>query len=85
MFSFPSDCLSSSTFYLFVLSNFNVIALVLAYYILHSHILLCLRSLFFLMGDQKGVDLERRCGKVKGGGTLIRIYYVRKMSIFNKK
>jgi hypothetical protein len=40
--------------------------------------------------DRKGVDLDRRRGRkelggVEGGETLIRIYYVRKQSISNKR
>jgi len=46
--------------------------------------------LFFLMRDRKGVDPERRgggedLGGVKGGETVIRIYRMRKESIFNKR
>lgn len=42
------------------------------------------------MGDRKGVDLDGRAGGkklggVEGGSTIIRIYYVRKMTIFNKR
>ena len=49
-----------------------------------------LEACSFLMRDRKGVDLDGRrggeeLGGVEGGETIIRIYYVRKKSIFNKR
>jgi hypothetical protein len=42
------------------------------------------------MRDRKGVDLEGRrggedLGRVEGEESIIRIYYMRKESIFNKR
>ena len=49
-----------------------------------------LEACSFLMRDRKGVDLEGRrggedLGRVEGEETIIRIYYMRKESIFNKR
>jgi hypothetical protein len=44
------------------------------------------REACFLMRDRKRVDLDRRgMGRSRGDKTIIRIYYVRKISIFNKR
>lgn len=52
--------------------------------------LLSLSSLFFCNETQKGVDLEGKegweeLGRIEGGETINRIYYIRKESVFKKR
>lgn len=85
LFLVPS--LELFSFCLFV-SFSNVLVFALLYCIL----LLSLRSLlfFFLTKDRERMDLVGRGGRedlegIEGGEPLMSMYYVRKISIFNKR
>lgn len=60
--------------------------LIIFYFVMFGCFLL--EACYFLMRNKKGVDLERRGGGEELGGvetveTILRIYCVRKESIFN--
>lgn len=71
------------SFGVFVLSYSDVLAFILLYCITTPYKHVC-----FLMRDREGMDLTggrggEELGTGKGGETVIRINYVRKMCIFN--
>ena len=79
-------------FHLFIaLSSLDVMVFVLSYYTLFCHVGWCLlKACSFLMRDRKGVDSEGRGDReelegVRGRITGIKIYYIRKDSLFNNR
>lgn len=72
------------SFFWSVLSNFVVAIFVISYFAIFYYLL---EARSFLR-DRKGVDpngSEEELGKVEGGETVIRIYYVSKEPIFIKE
>lgn len=74
-------------FYLYLLSYSDALVFALYYYVFFNQYPLAV--CFLLRDGKKEVPDGRRCGNELGGAeeeeTIIRIYYVRKIAIFNKR
>lgn len=88
----PSVCMSSSLILVpsLVFPCSTSLSWLLFYcIILFCYVLLCLRSLLFPNDRQKGSrfergDVEKKFERIMGGKAVIKIYYMRKQSIFSK-
>lgn len=76
------------SFHWFVLPNFNVMISFVFFLTIFYYFLL--KTVFLLMSDRKGVDLERRkegegLEGVEGEDSIIQIHCVKTGSLFNKR